>query len=67
MTSLKDRVGYRDNSHCSRDTEFLPVIADVLCWVGLLVCAGGFLLVIAEALAALFGLYQPTSMAPASP
>jgi hypothetical protein len=56
MTSLKDRAGYRDDSHGSRDVEFLPVVADVVCWVGLVVCAVGFLLVIAEALAALFGL-----------
>jgi hypothetical protein len=53
MTSLKDRAGYRDNPHGSRDVEFLPVVADVVCWVGLAVCAVGFLLLVAEVL---FGL-----------
>jgi hypothetical protein len=56
MTSLKDRAGYRDNSDDSRDVEFLPVVADVVCWVGLSVCAIGFLVLIAETLAALLGL-----------
>jgi hypothetical protein len=67
MTSLKDRAGCRDDSHGSRDVELLPVLADVVCWIGLFFCAVGFLLVIAEALAALLGLYEPTAVAPAGP
>jgi hypothetical protein len=61
MTSLKNDAGYRDDSHGSRDVEFLPVVADVVCWVGLLVCAVGFLLLVAELLAGLFGLQAASS------
>jgi hypothetical protein len=50
MASLKDRAGCRDDSRGSRDVEFLPVVADAVCWVGLFVCAVGSLLLIAEVL-----------------
>jgi hypothetical protein len=55
MASLKDGARYRENSG-ARDIQVLPVVADVVCWVGLLVCAVGFLLLVAEAFAVWFGL-----------
>jgi hypothetical protein len=49
MASLKDRTGYSDGSRGSQ--EFLPLVADVVGWIGLLVCAGGLLLLLGEGLA----------------
>ncbi len=54
MASLKDGTGYGDGSQGSRDVEFLPLVADVVGWIGLFVCAVGFLLLLGEGLAALF-------------
>jgi hypothetical protein len=54
MASLKDRVGVGDGSRGWHDVEFLPLVADVLGWIGLVVCAIGFLLLLGEAVAALF-------------
>jgi len=54
MASLKDRTGYGDDSHGSREVEFLPLVADVLGWIGLFVCAIGLLLLLGQGLAALF-------------
>jgi hypothetical protein len=42
MASLKDRTGYGDGSQGSHDVEFLPLVADVVGWIGLFVCAVGF-------------------------
>jgi hypothetical protein len=53
MASLKDRTGDSDGSQGS-DVELLPLAADVLGWIGLFVCAVGFLLLVGEGLAALF-------------
>jgi hypothetical protein len=53
MASPKDRTGDGDGAQGS-DVEFLPLVADVLGWIGLLVCAVGFLLLLGEGLAALF-------------
>jgi len=55
MASLKDRTGYGDSTQGSHDVEFLPVIADVVGWTGLFICAAGFLLLLGEGLAAVFG------------
>ncbi len=44
MASLKDRIGYGDGFQGSRAVEFLPLVADVVGWIGLFVCAVGFLL-----------------------
>ena len=54
MASLKDRTGYGDGSQGLHDVEFLPLVADVVGWIGLFVCAVGFLLLLGEGLAALF-------------
>jgi hypothetical protein len=54
MASLRDLTGYGDGSQSSRDVEFLPLVADVLGWVGLFVCAIGLLLLLGEGLAAVF-------------
>ena len=54
MASLKDRTGYGDGSQGSHAVEYLPLVADVLGWIGLFVCAVGFLLLLREGLAALF-------------
>ena len=54
MASLKDRAGYGDGSQGSQDVEFLPLVADVVVWIGLFVCAVGSLLLLGEGLAALF-------------
>ncbi len=53
MASLKDRTGYGDGSQGSHAVEYL-LVADVLGWIGLFVCAVGFLLLLGEGLAALF-------------
>ena len=55
MASLKDRTGYGDSSQGSHDVEFLPLVADVVGWIGLFVCAVGFFLLLGEGLAAVFG------------
>ena len=54
MASLKDRIGYGDGSQDLHDVEFLPLVADVVVWIGLFVYAVGFLLLLGEGLAALF-------------
>ena len=54
MASLKDRTGDGEGSQGLRGVEFLPLVADVLGWIGLFVCAIGFLLLLGEGLAALF-------------
>jgi hypothetical protein len=48
MASLKDGTGYGDSSQGSRDVEFLPLVADVVGWIGLFVCAVGVLLLLGE-------------------
>ncbi len=58
MASLKDRTGYGDSSQGSHDVEFLPLVADIVGWIGLFVCVVGFLLLIGEDLAAVFGHYE---------
>ena len=54
MASLKDRNGYGDGSRGSHAVEFLPLVADVLGWIGLFVCAIGLFLLLGQGLAALF-------------
>jgi len=54
MASFKDSTGYGDGSQGSHDVEFLPLVADVVAWIGLFACAVGFLLLLGEGLAALF-------------
>ncbi len=54
MTSLKDRSRFGDGSQNSRAVEFLPLVADVLGWIGLFVCAIGLLILVWQGLAALF-------------
>ena len=51
MASLKDRTGYGDSSQGSHDVEFLPLVADVVGWIGLFVCAVGFFLLLGGGLA----------------
>jgi hypothetical protein len=55
MASLKDRSGHGDGSQGSHAVEFLPLVADVLGWIGLIVCAlGGLFLLLGPGLASLF-------------
>jgi hypothetical protein len=54
MASLKDRIGYGDGPQDSQDVEFLPLVADVVVWIGLFVYTVGFLLLLGEGLATLF-------------
>ena len=65
MASLKDRTGYSDGSQGSQ--EFLPLVADVVGWIGLLVCAVGLILLLGEGLAAVFGLYETFPVATLGP
>ena len=55
MPSLKDGTGLGDSSQGSHDVELLPLVADMVGWTGLSVCAVGFLLLLGEGLAAVFG------------
>ena len=66
MASLKDRTGYGDGSQGSHDVEFFPLVADVVGWIGLFVCAAGFLL-LGEGLAAVFGHYEAPPVATLGP
>ena len=64
MASLKDRTDYGDGSQGSHDVEFLPLVAGVVGWIGLFVCAAGFLLLLlGEGLAAVFGHYETPTVA----
>jgi hypothetical protein len=67
MASLKDRTGYGDGSQGSRGVEFLALVADVVGWIGLFVCAVGFLLLLGEDLAAVLGHYETPPVAPLGP
>jgi hypothetical protein len=67
MASLKDRTGYGDGSQGSHGVEFLPLVADVVGWIGLFVCAVGFLLLIGEGLPAVFGHYETPPLATLGP
>jgi len=67
MASLKDRTGYGDSSQGSHDVEFLPLVADVVGWIGLFVCAVGFLLLLGEGLAVVFGQYETLPVATVGP
>ena len=62
MASLKDRTGYGDGSQGSHGVEFLPLVADVVGWIGLFVCAVGFLLLLGEGLPAV-GHYETPPVA----
>ena len=64
MASLKDRTGYSD-SQGSR--EFLPLVADVVGWIGLLVCAVGLLLLLEGGLAGVFGHNETSPVATLGP
>jgi hypothetical protein len=66
MASLKDRAGYGDRSQGSHEVEFLPFVADMMGWIGLLICAAGVLLLLGEGLAAVFGYSEPPFVATAS-
>jgi hypothetical protein len=57
MASLKDRTGYGDGAQGAHGVEFLPLVADIAGWIGLLVCAVGFLLLLGNDFAGVFGLY----------
>jgi hypothetical protein len=65
MASLKDRAGFGQNSLGSHEVEFLPFVADVMGWIGLFICAAGFLLLLGEGLAAVFGYYEAPPVATA--
>jgi len=56
MVSLKDRTGYGDGSQGPHGVEFLPFVADVAGWIGPFVCAVGFLLLLGNDFAGVFGL-----------
>jgi len=61
MASLEDRASHGHSAPGSSDVEFLPLIADVVGWVGLLLCAVGFVLLLGEGLEqAVYGLYETT-------
>ena len=67
MASLKDRRGYGDISQRSRDIEFLPLVADVVGWFGLIICAVGFLFLLGQSLATVFGHYETPPSATLNP
>jgi hypothetical protein len=67
MASLKDRSGYGDSSQRSRDIEFLPLVADVIGWFGLIICAAGFLFLLGQSLTAVFGHYETPPSATLDP
>ena len=67
MASVKDRAGYGDGSQGSHDIEFLPLVADVVGWIGLFVCAVGVLLALGEGVAAVFGHYETPPVATVGP
>ena len=67
MASLKDRTAYGDDSRSSHAVEFLPLAADVVGWIGLFVCAVGFLLLLGEGLGAVSGHYDTLPVATAAP
>ena len=67
MASLKDRRAYSDASQHSRDVEFLPLVADVIGWFGLIICAAGFLFLLGQSLAAVFGHYETPPSATLDP
>jgi len=67
MASLEDRTGCGDSSQSWHNVEFLPLVADVVGWIGLFVCALGCFLLLGEGLAAVFGHYQPTAVATVGP
>jgi hypothetical protein len=66
MANLKDRAGYGDSSQGSHEVEFLPFVADVMGWIGLLICAAGVFLLLGEGLAAVFGHSEAPPVATAS-
>jgi hypothetical protein len=67
MASLKDRRSYGDASQHSRDIEFLPLVADVIGWFGLIICAAGFLFLLGQSLADVFGQYETPPSATLNP
>ena len=67
MASLKDRTGHGGSTQGSHDVEFLPLVADVVGWIGLFVCAVGFLLLLGEGLAVVFGQYETLPVATVGP
>jgi hypothetical protein len=67
MASLKDRRAYGDASQHSRDIEFLPLVADVIGWFGLIICAAGFLFLLGQSLVAVFGHYETPPSATLDP
>jgi hypothetical protein len=67
MASLKVRRAYSDASQHSRDVEFLPLVADVIGWFGLIICAAGFLFLLGQSLAAVFGHYETPPSATLDP
>jgi hypothetical protein len=67
MPSLKDRSDCGDRSQGSRDIEFLPLVADVVGWFGLIICTAGFLFLLGQSLAAVFGHYETPPSATLDP
>ena len=67
MASLKDRTGYGDSSQGSHDVEFLPLVADVVGWIGLFVCAVGFFLLLGGGLGGCVRVLETTPMATVGP
>jgi hypothetical protein len=63
MASLKDGTGYGGSSQGSHEVEFLPLVGDVVGWIGLFVCAVGVLFLLGEGAAAVFGRYETTPVA----
>ena len=57
MVNLKDRAGYGESGFWG--AEFLPVVADVVGWVGLSLCGVWFLFLLGEGLATMFEGYAP--------
>jgi hypothetical protein len=60
MVSLKDRAGNGESGFWGSD--FLPVVADVVGWVGLFLCVVGFLFLLGEGLATMFEGYAPMEL-----
>ena len=63
MASPKDHASHGRSAPGSSDVELLPLVADVMGWIGLLLCVIIFGLFLGEDMEAVFGLYETTPMA----
>lgn len=67
MASSKDRASHGHSAPGSSDVELLPLVADLMGWIGLLLCIINIGIVLGEDLEAVFGLSGTTPMALVGP